>query len=129
MGAMMAVSASGGSHARSAVAAFVFTLVAATVMLINYNEELPVVLEGSHPVTEIAGGMVEDGVHMVPIYPHRKRINTHREVMELGLEQIDAEVSDTEVTDIEPVDHLHEDALADRGNMQYFGHIQIGTPP
>merc|ERR1712054_21324 len=49
--------------------------------------------------------------------------------MELGLEQIDAEVSDTEVTDIEPVDHLHEDALADRGNMQYFGHIQVGTPP
>jgi len=94
----------------------------AVVTLFNYSET-PVIREGHHPMTEVEEGTLEEGVHMVSIYPHRKRINTHREVMELGLEQIGAEEED-----VEPVDHLHEDALADRGNMQYYGQIRIGTP-
>lgn len=109
---------------RTALAAGLMTIAMVCVFVLNGNENaVRESVTGHSPaeqLMEIPEGQVQPGVHMVAIYPHQERVRTANEVEAMGLEQIGASVSGKPA--------IHEDALADRGNMQYFGNIQMGTP-
>jgi hypothetical protein len=92
----------------------------------------------------IPEGKVADGVHMVAIFPHKKRQTTATEME--GFAQVSAVADEDEDEDEDEfseayshdqakgskkakMKNLHEAALINHGNMQYFGTVQIGTPP
>merc|ERR1711871_833755 len=65
---------------------------------------------------------LEEGVHLVPIKVQAKETKTAATTVAVQEDaQITAGLSDTA--------NLHEAVLEDRGNMQYFGEVMIGTPP
>lgn len=64
---------------------------------------------------------LEEGVHLVPIKVQAKETKTAATTVAVQEDaQITAGLSDTA--------NLHETVLEDRGNMQYFGEVMIGTP-
>jgi len=76
--------------------------------------------DAANGIMELEEGMVQPGVHMVAIYANKRArtVNEAAQMEALGLSQI---------TDEAPKG-IHEDALTDRGNMQYYGNVKIGTP-
>lgn len=131
---MAAVTTHGGGIRRSFVAALLSTLfVALCVVLLFSNTESSMGdevrisqetgFEFNNDMIPVDGPdamvpemseieeSIEHGIHLVPITRHQKTQN---------LAEAPAMPSD-------PKD-LHEDVLADRGNMQYFGTIKLGTP-
>jgi len=112
-----------GNPRRHRVACFLMMAAVSCVLVLNNNENIVRESEARDYVSELVEvpeGEVEPGVHMVAIYPHQERVHTANEVEAVGLEQLAA------TTGASPA--IHEDELADRGNMQYFGNIQLGTP-
>jgi len=87
----------------------------------GWEEHPDAVIPEEPTIAELQGGVVRKGVHMVAIFPREEyRPQTARDVEELGFEQLGA-------TAASPA--LHELPLEDHSNMQYFGHVEIGTPP
>jgi len=83
----------------------------------SWNEPAP----AQPTAKELQAGLIAPGVHSVAIYP-RNRAQTARDVEELGLEQLGVDSRND-------ANELHEEPLQDRSNMQYFGYVEIGTPP
>merc|ERR1719440_1354827 len=73
-------------------------------------------------MVELEEGLLEEGVHMVALRPGKQRVQTARDVAALGL------LEEGATTMGQSIDDLHEAELSNRGNMQYYGAIQIGTP-
>merc|ERR1711988_344534 len=111
-----------GNPKRTTLAAGLMTAAMVCVFVLNGNENAvreSVAGPPAEQLMEVPEGQVKPGVHMVAIYPHQERVRTVNEVEALGLTEIGADSGKRAI---------HEDALADRGNMQYFGNIQMGTP-
>jgi len=71
---------------------------------------------------EISEGEVSKGVHMVAIFPHKERQTTASEVADM----MQMAASSTEAK--KKATLVHESALENHGNMQYYGEVSLGTP-
>merc|ERR1711998_339363 len=107
-------------------AIFAFSLCIACLLLIINDENTFINVSSDRDLSdagliEVEEGASSRGVHIIALHAHPRRIRTAREVVNLGLNQLSA-------TPDNSASNLHEAVLRNRGNMQYYGHVHLGTP-
>jgi len=116
---------------RVRVALRTLTILAACCGCIFIMSEQGTILEETPTLYE---GKIADGVHAVAIFPSRERPTTANEIA--GLAQVSAVAYEHEGDFSAAFSYnkegkkknVHETALMNRGNLQYYGRIQLGTP-